>query len=106
LHEIPQEIGDFGVLMHGGFSKKKALLLNFLTALTAFVGLALAVILSQYIAGISAFLMPIAAGLFIYIAGSDLIPEMHKQTELKHSLGHIFLFLCGVGVMVSLVMVE
>ncbi|MDR3168199.1 MAG: ZIP family metal transporter [Candidatus Peribacteria bacterium] len=106
LHEIPQEIGDFGVLIHGGFSKKKALILNFLTALTAFVGLALALVLHNAIEGVSAFLTPIAAGLFIYIAGADLIPEMHKQTQLKHSLLQIFLFLCGIGVMLSLVLLE
>jgi zinc and cadmium transporter len=103
LHEIPQEIGDFGVLIHGGFSKKRALLLNFLTALTAFIGLAIAYVLNTYIANISAILTPLAAGLFIYIAGSDLIPEMHKQTKLSQSLWQILFFLCGIGVMVALV---
>jgi zinc and cadmium transporter len=106
LHEIPQEIGDFGVLIHGGFSKKSALMLNFLTALTAFIGLILAYLLYQYIEGISAILMPLAGGLFIYIAGSDLIPEMHKETKLKHSLSQIFLFLCGIGVMIMLILLE
>jgi zinc and cadmium transporter len=105
LHEIPQEIGDFGVLLHGGFSKKRALLLNFLTALTAFIGLLLAFVLNASLEGISAILSPIAAGLFIYIAGSDLIPEMHKHTEMKQSLVQIFLFLCGIGVMVGLMFI-
>jgi zinc and cadmium transporter len=103
LHEIPQEIGDFGVLIHGGFSKKRALLLNFLTALTAFLGLAIAYILNRYIENISSILTPLAAGLFIYIAGSDLIPEMHKQTKLSQSLFQILFFLCGMGIMVALV---
>lgn len=102
LHEIPQEIGDFGVLIHGWFSKKKALLLNFLTALTAFIGLGLAYLLNRYIENISMVLTPLAAGLFIYIAGSDLIPEMHKQTKIRQSLGQIFLFLAGIGIMVAL----
>jgi zinc and cadmium transporter len=94
------------VLLHGGFSKKKALLLNFLTALTALVGVVVAFVLNQYVEGISAVLMPLAAGMFIYIAGSDLIPEMHKQTEMKHSLIQIFLFLCGIGVMIGLMLME
>jgi zinc and cadmium transporter len=81
-------------------------LLNFLTALTAFIGLAIAYVLNNSLENISALLTPIATGLFIYIAGSDLIPEMHKQTQLKHSLLQIFLFLCGIGVMVSLVVLE
>lgn len=94
------------MLLHGGFSKKKALLLNFLTALTALVGVVVAFVLNQYVEGISAVLMPLAAGMFIYIAGSDLIPEMHKQTEMKHSLIQIFLFLCGIGVMIGLMLME
>jgi zinc and cadmium transporter len=106
LHEIPQEIGDFGVLLHGGFSKKKALLLNFLTALTAFIGLVLAYVLQRYVENIAGLLTPLAAGLFIYIAGSDLIPEMHKHPQLKQSLLQILLFLCGIGVMVSLTLME
>ncbi|GHW02854.1 ZIP family metal transporter [candidate division SR1 bacterium] len=106
LHEIPQEIGDFGVLIHGGFSKKKALILNFMTALTAFVGLTLAYLLDSNIEGISAILTPLAAGLFIYIAGSDLIPELHKHSKLSQSIVQIFLFVCGVGVMIGLVFAE
>lgn len=74
------------MLMHGGFSKKKALFLNFLTALTAFLGLGVAYLLHSSIEGISAMLSLLAAGLFIYIAGSDLIPEMHKESALKQSL--------------------
>jgi zinc and cadmium transporter len=84
------------VLLHGGFSKKRALLLNFLTALTAFLGIGIAYLLNQYLEGISAILTPIAAGLFIYVAGSDLIPEMHKYPRLSNSLLQIFLFLCGI----------
>lgn len=102
LHEIPQEIWDFGVLIHGGFTKKKALLMNFLTALTAFIGVGIAIVLNMYIEGISEFLMPLAAGLFIYIAGSDLIPEMHKTTKLSSSLIQILFFLAGIGIMLAL----
>lgn len=68
LHEIPQEIGDFGVLIHGGFSKRKALLLNFLTALTAVLGVIMAFLLYRYTDNMVAVLIPFAAGTFIYIA--------------------------------------
>ncbi|HLC73623.1 MAG TPA: ZIP family metal transporter, partial [Candidatus Nanoarchaeia archaeon] len=74
FHEIPQEIGDFGVLLHGGFSKSKALLFNFLTALTAIVGGVIAVFASNIVPSITDYIIPIAIGGFIYIAGSDLIP--------------------------------
>ena len=100
LHEIPQEIGDFGVLVHGGFSKGKAILLNFLSALTAVLGVIVALALSGTIESISLILVPIAAGGFIYIAGSDLIPELHKHSEkFGESLGHLIVFILGILVM-------
>ena len=100
LHEIPQEIGDFGVLIHGGFSKGKALMLNFLSALTAVLGVIVALALSGTIESISLILVPIAAGGFIYIAGSDLIPELHKHSEkFGESLGHLIVFILGILVM-------
>ena len=102
LHEIPQEIADFGVLLHGGFSKKKALLVNFLTALTALLGGVLALILSHYIEGITVFLVPFAAGGFIYIAGSDLIPELHKEVKFSRSVLQVVSFVCGIGIMLLL----
>jgi zinc and cadmium transporter len=83
FHEIPQEIGDFGVLIHGGFSKKKALLVNFMTALTAIVGVIIALLLTRYINNLTSYLIPFAAGSFIYIAGSDLIPELHKENKFS-----------------------
>lgn len=102
LHEIPQEIWDFGVLVHGWYSKKKALLMNFLTALTAIVGLIVAFVLYTYIQNIVVFLIPFAAGTFIYIAGSDLIPELHKENKISQSLPQIFFFLLGIGLMATL----
>jgi len=107
LHEIPQEIGDFGVLVHGGFSKGKALLLNFLSALTAVLGVIVALALSGTIESISLILVPIAAGGFIYIAGSDLIPELHKHSEkFGESLGHLIVFILGILVMGLLLFLE
>lgn len=106
LHEIPQEIGDFGVLLHAGFSKKKALLLNFLTALTAILGAVVALWLSGTIGEIQNVLVPIAAGGFIYIAGSDLIPELHKETKAGKSLLQLFAFILGIAVMTLLLLIE
>src|SRR3989339_14430 len=87
LHEVPQEIGDFGVLLHGGFTKKRAVLLNFLTALTAVVGASLALVIGHNSAHLSDWLGPFSAGSFFYIPGADLIPELHKETGVRQSLG-------------------
>lgn len=102
FHEIPQEIGDFGVLIHGGFTKKKAIITNFLIALTAILWVIIALILWNYMAGLTSFLIPFAAGSFIYIAGSDLIPELHKHNWLAQIFGQLIFFLLGIGVMVCL----
>ncbi len=106
LHEIPQEIGDFGVLLHGGFSRGKALFMNFLTSLTALLGTVLALVLNNYISNLSAFLVPFAAGGFIYIAGSDLIPELHKEEDTRKSLIQLVTFLLGMAVMFGLLLFE
>ena len=79
FHEIPQELGDFAVLIHGGFTKKKAFWLNFLTALTAILGTLIALGIGSALEGFIPLLIPFAAGNFIYIAGSDLIPELRKD---------------------------
>jgi|TARA_B100001971_G_scaffold203469_1_gene218376 zinc and cadmium transporter len=99
IHEIPQEIGDFGVLVHGGFEKKKALLLNFLSALTLVLGGVVGFLLSQRLEGSIVFLLPFAAGNFIYIASSDLIPEIKEKVSTKKSLIHFSVFLLGIGLM-------
>jgi zinc and cadmium transporter len=106
LHEIPQEIGDFGVLLHGGFSKAKALFYNFFTALTAFIGAIVAFFIAGYSEILSALILPFAAGGFIYIAGADLIPELHKETKFSTSLLQLIYFLLGIGVMFLLLLVD
>ncbi|MFA5258727.1 MAG: ZIP family metal transporter [Candidatus Pacearchaeota archaeon] len=106
LHEIPQEIGDFGVMLHGGLSRAKALTLNFLTALTAVLGVIIGLILNDFIENIQLFIIPIAIGGFIYIAGSDLIPELHKETDIKRSIIQIITFILGVLIMLSLLLLE
>jgi len=99
LHEVPQEIGDFAVLLHSGFSKLKALLFNFVSALTAFLGAFLAIVLSGSVHNIEEFLIPIAAGHFLYIAGSDLIPELHKETSKIKSALQLLFMIGGVVLM-------
>ncbi len=106
FHEIPQEIGDFGVLIHGGFRKFQALRLNFYTALTAFIGLFISFFLYSKVKHINQILIPLAAGNFIYIAGSDLIPELHKETSFKKSLLQFFFFISGVFIMYLLTYIE
>ena len=93
-HEIPQELGDFGILIHGGWEKKKALIYNFLSALTIVLGGIVAYFLSTKID--AAFLLPFAAGNFIYIACSDLIPEIKHGTNLKNNLIHFATFILGI----------
>lgn len=106
LHEVPQEIWDFGVLVHGGFSKKKALLLNFLTALTAIVGWIVAYTLSDALPMMQEVLVPFTIGSFLYIAWSDLIPEMHKELCLSAALRNILWFCLGVLIMYALLFTE
>ncbi len=106
MHEIPQEIGDFSVLLHGGFSRRKALMFNFFTALTALLGLVVVFSLSALVSSISFLIIPFAVGGFIYIAGSDLIPEINKEMGLAKSLISLLFFIVGIAVMVLLLGVE
>ena len=98
-HEIPQEMGDFAVLVYGGFSKTKALLFNFLTALTAIVGALFGYVLSNLTKEIIPFILLFAAGGFIYIAASDLVPELHKEKNMKKSLYSFGFFRAGILLM-------
>jgi|SRR3989338_7170352 len=104
LHEIPQELGDFGVLVHGGFKKTKALFLNFLTAVTAVIGGIIGYFISSE--SIINFFLPFAAGGFIYIAASDLIPELKKEIEFNKYILHFIIFLIGILAMYSLLFLE
>lgn len=95
-HEIPQEISDFAVLIYGGFSKRKALIYNFLTALTAVVGALLAYFYSGLIEGSNTYLISFAIGGFVYIASTDLIPEIHKEKDMKKSFLQFVLMVFGI----------
>jgi zinc and cadmium transporter len=98
-HEIPQEIGDFGVLIFGGFKKKKAIVLNFTVALTIVLGGIVGYFISSTINQSVIFLLPFAAGGFIYIAATDLVPEIKKELDIKKSMATIFVFICGILIM-------
>jgi zinc and cadmium transporter len=94
-HEVPQEIGDFGILVYGGLSRNKALFYNFLTAITAVVGATLTYVFSAFIPNM-AYLLAFAAGSFIYIATTDLIPELRKERNPTVSFAQFILLLGGI----------
>jgi zinc and cadmium transporter len=106
LHEIPQEIGDFAVLLHSGYTKTRALWLNFLSALLAVAGVVIALTFGGIIEILSLRLLPVAAGGFIYIAVADLIPELQKTKEQKYSVLQFFAVIVGVGAMAILALLE
>lgn len=105
-HEIPQEIGDFGVLVYGGFGKYRALVYNLIVAMIIVPGAVVGYMLSGQVSEFAAFILPIAAGGFIYIAATDLIPELHKVKEVKKSLGVFAMFLAGIAVMLAVKLVS
>ncbi len=99
-HEIPQELGDFGILIHSGWTAKRALIFNLLSSATFFIGSILALFASQLLN--VAYLLPLAAGGFIYIAAVDLLPQIHKECETKARLSHFFSFILGIIILVVL----
>ena len=95
-HEIPQEIGDFGILLNKGLKKKKVLLLNIISALTAMMGAVIAYLLGEKIEASLPILLSITAGFFIYIAASDLIPEIHHENRKGFAVIETALLFLGV----------
>jgi zinc and cadmium transporter len=106
LHEIPQEIGDFAVLIHSGYTKTRALWLNFLSALMAVVGVFIAFLFGNIAEIFTLWILPIAAGGFIYIAVADLIPELQKTKKIKYSVVQLMTVLLGILVMIILTLLE
>ncbi|HET8656117.1 MAG TPA: ZIP family metal transporter, partial [Longimicrobiaceae bacterium] len=106
FHEVPQELGDFGVLVYGGLPARKAVLYNVACALTAVVGALVSLVVGTAVAGFSATLLPVAAGSFLYIAGSDLIPELQREHRLSTSLWQSGLVLLGIGLLALLSVLE
>ncbi len=105
LHEIPQELGDFGILVHSGLQPKRALALNFVSGLAAIAG-AVATLAFAPVEAIENAMVPFTAGAFIYIASTDLMPEIHKEPEPLKSVIQLLAFGCGVGVMAALLVIE
>ncbi|HPV70725.1 MAG TPA: ZIP family metal transporter [Candidatus Magasanikbacteria bacterium] len=99
LHEVPQEISDFGVLIYGGLTKVKALFFNFFSGLLAVLGVLCGFVLVSFVQGIIPLLVGITAGGFIYISASDLIPELHKEAKFSKSLIAFFCFFAGLVLM-------
>lgn len=97
LHEIPQEISDFGILLRAGFSKRKALLFNFISACTAILGTVIALWIGNEFSQFSIYMLPIAAGGFIYLATGCLIPEIVHDTTKKSLAGNIVFILLGLA---------
>ena len=100
LHEVPQEIGDFGVLLHGGLSVRKAILFNFLSATSAILGAVLVLWIGTEVRGLEAALLTVSAASFIYIAAADLIPELHRSREPRQALPQVLMIGLGLGLMV------
>ena len=106
FHEIPQEISEYGVLIYGGYTRKKAMLANFFIALTAFAGAIVTLIFSLQSQSLISFLIPFAAGNFIYIATADLLPELHKNSKIKSSIIQLTFFILGILMMAGLLFLK
>lgn len=106
LHEIPQEIGDFGILIHAGYTKRKALWFNFLSGCLAIVGAIVTLILGNAMEGLTSYLVPLTIGGFIYIAAADLIPELHNEQKTDRSILQLTFFILGIIVMALLLFLE
>lgn len=95
-HEIPQEVGDFLILLHSGYSKKQAFLFNLVSSLATLVGGLIAYAALQRVMGWIPYILGLAAASMIYVAVADLIPSLHKRTELKATLSQVLLISIGV----------
>lgn len=104
FHEIPHEIGDFASMLYGGFSKAKALWYNFLAGIVAILGAVLVLVVGNGLVRITDYLIPFAAGGFIYVASADIIPELHKSTKISHSFAQLLFIICGMGIMYGLLL--
>jgi zinc and cadmium transporter len=95
-HEIPKKVGDFGVLVYGGFHKERALITNFLVSLGVVIGGIVGYIISTSIEIATEFLLPLAAGGFIYVGAADLIPEIRKETDIRKSIIMLEVIILGI----------
>lgn len=96
LHEIPQEIGDFSVLLHGGLDRKKAIFYNFFVSLSTMAGAILTYYFGSILEPFLPYVLALVAGNFIYIATTDLMPDLHEASYWWHSFGHVILIILGI----------
>jgi zinc and cadmium transporter len=101
LHEVPRELGDFGVLIYSGMSIRKAVLWHLAAGSMAVVGTLVTLIVGHWVSGMTAALLPMAAGNFIYIAAADLIPELHREGRISTSVWQVVVVLLGIALMAS-----
>jgi len=106
LHEVPQEIGDIGILLHAGFTKAKALVFNLLSGSLAILGAVITLFIAGAFTGFASFILPLAAGGFIYIAGSDLVPELQRTADVKKSVLQLMFMVLGMALMFALLLVD
>ncbi len=106
LHEIPLEVGNFAVLLHSGYSRKKAILFNIYAQIAGIVAVVLFLLAGNFVTTLAQYMLPLAAGNFIYIAGSDLIPELHKETGLRHVFIQLFAMTLGIFLMLLITFLE
>ncbi len=106
LHEIPHEVGNVAILLHSGYSRKRALLFNGLSGLMSIVGALIVLLFAASDGDLVSRILPFAAGNLLYIAGSDLIPELHKETALRKTLGQLFCIVVGMVMMYGLKFTE
>ena len=106
VHELPQEIGDIGTLVWGGYSIRRAIWDNLLCATTCLLGVGLILATGLWVNAYTGYALPLAAGGFIYIAAADLIPELHRQTARWAPLWQGLFMALGIGLMVSLQFLE
>lgn len=105
-HEIPQELGDFGVLVHSGYSRRKALIYNFLSACFSVLGAIIVLSIGTFSSDLVNSIVPITAGGFIYISLSGLVPELHKEQDLSKSLTQFLSMVAGFVIMFLLLSLE
>ncbi len=105
FHELPQEVGDYGILVYGGFTKKRAIEYNFLSAMVAMLGGIIGFILSGQVKIFNIFILAFSGGGFLYIACTELMPEFTKQKDLKKSIIQALIFLIGLVLIILLVII-
>jgi len=98
-HEVPQELGDFGVLMHSGWQRRSALIWNFASALTFLLGSLVAYAMAEHIE--VAYLLPFAAGNFVYIAAADLLPEIAAEEHTRDKIETTAAFVAGLAILLA-----